>query len=80
MIDVTNGGIRIEQGADGTDTILISTPAVDMAIAILEEELPWVINTLGDIHRELIANARRVEDAAALDEWDADALASMMTG
>lgn len=71
MIDVTNGGIRIEQGADGTDTILISAPAVDMAIAILEDELPWLINTLGDIHRELIADARRVEDAAALDEWSA---------
>lgn len=77
MIDVTNGTIRITAAGNSVAIIALDPREV---ITVYEDELPWVINTLGDIHRELIANARRVEDAAALDEWDADALASMMTG
>lgn len=77
---VTNGGLVIENGADGTGTILISAPHVEMAISILVDELPWLINTLGEIHRQLTADARRTADAAALEWWDADVLAGMMAG
>ncbi len=76
----TNGSLVIDSGAPGTDTIIISAASADMAIAILGDELAWVINTLGEIHREREADARRAQSAAALAQWNADALAGMMTG
>jgi len=76
MIDVTNGNVRIEQ--DGAGAVIIIDNELDMAVLVLKHELPWVISTLSDIHRQITADARRVEDAATLDDWNA--LASMMAG
>ena len=69
--NVTNGSVIVESGAGGTDTILISTPAVDMAVAILEDELPWLIETLTGIRRDLLADAAAAQDMARLAKWNA---------
>lgn len=78
QIDVTNdGGLRVQQGETGT--VIISTIYECLGeVLVSETEIPWLINTLAEIHRQLTADARRVEDAATLDEWNA--LASMMAG
>ena len=67
----TDGSIVVESGAEGTNTTIISVPNCDMSVTILDTELPWLINTLGERLRDLISDAARAQDAALLDRWNA---------
>ena len=80
--DRTDGGIRVQRGTPGTGTTIISDPPestdMEMSVVVLDDDLPFLINALSELHRELIADANRARDAAAMDDWSV--LASMMGG
>lgn len=82
--DRTDGGVRVQRGTPGTGTTIISDPPestdMEMSVVILDDDLAWLIETLTALQRQIVADANRAQDAAALVQWDADVLASMMTG
>ena len=70
MIDVTNGSLRVVYGGDYVSVAFLDSDE-PLTVIVYDSELPWLINTLGDAHREIL-QARQMEMDAQLSRLAAE--------